>query len=380
MNKKILLITLVISVGIGILVANTDWVNEYLFDAPVIRSVVTGDVYQGEIYTTLIDLQKLEPFLPSSTPYAVVLNSNGSLKQYVKREITAIDYQKYPDGSYSIGNFGGEYREKSGGYDLYNREGTILTRFTIKDNPDTDVHGIIKLENGNFIIPSYKLHIDEAGNKIESFLIEEQTVSGEVVFVWDSMDHIKLDEAEFIEQRVWWKDNNINDYFHGNSIAEARDGNLLLSGRHINAVIKINKITGAVMWRLGGKQSDFAFVNDPEQGFSHQHSVHELPNGNILLFDNGNLRNKPYSRVVEYAIDEEQKTATLVWTYTDGRFCFATGSVQRLPNGNTLIGWGIEKDNMKVTVPRITEVDKAGIVVLQVYFPDKSGFYNAFKQ
>jgi outer membrane protein assembly factor BamB len=200
-----------------------------------------------------------------------------------------------------------------------------------------------------------------------------------VVFSWDSIDHIDLTEADFIEQREWWIKNNINDYFHGNSVAEAVDGNLLISGRHTNSIIKIDRTSGAVLWRLGGTKSDFTFIDDPEGGFSHQHSVHQLPSGNILLYDNGNQNPRQISRVVEYAIDEVTKTARLVWSYSDGRFTYATGSVQRLKNGNTLIGWGLERDRQRATVPRITEVNQAGVVMMQIYFPDYSGLYNVFK-
>lgn len=348
-------------------------------DTNLIRIEKLGEVYPGDIYTTLINLQKIEPLLPRSTPYMVVLHNDGSISKEPTKKDISIDFQKYTDGSYSIGNFSGEYREKTGGYELYTAAGDLLTTFTIKNNRDTDIHGITKLKNGNFIIPGYKLHTDNEGGQFESFFIEEQTLDGTVVFSWDSINYVPRSEARFTEERAYWKDNHIEDYFHGNSVTETSDGNLLISGRNINSIIKINKTTGDIIWRLGGVKSDFRFIADPENGFSHQHSVHELANGHILLFDNGNLRDNPYSRVVEYEVNEVTKTATLVWSYTDGRFCLATGSVQRLPNGNTLIGWGIELAGLSATTSRITEVDPIGQVVLQVYFPENSGLYNAFK-
>ena len=262
---------------------------------------------------------------------------------------------------------------------MYDQNNHLIHTFKVKNNPDTDIHGITKLKNGNFIIPRYKMNIDSSGHKVESFVIEEQSKGGQVLFTWDSLNHVSLDEANFTEQRSVWKEQNINDYFHGNSVAETLDGNLLVSGRHVNEVLKIDRATGEVLWRLGGRKSNFTFIDDPENGFSHQHSVRELPNGNILMFDNGNLRDKPYTRVVEYKLDEVNKKATLVWSYNDGRFCLAAGSVQRLPNGNTLIGWGIEVNRMKDSIPRITEVDNTGKVVMQIYYPDQSGLYNAFK-
>ena len=48
------------------------------------------------------------------------------------------------------------------------------------------------------------------------------------------------------------------DYFHINSVKLDTDGNLLVSSRHTWTVYKVNRTTGAIIWRLGGKKSDFA--------------------------------------------------------------------------------------------------------------------------
>ena len=85
-------------------------------------------------------------------------------------------------------------------------------------------------------------------------------------------------------------------YAHGNSIDMAADGNLILSCRHLDAVVKINSQTGNIIWRLGGRKSDFVFLDDPLGGPSHQHCARMLANGNLLMFDNGNLHHPPVSR------------------------------------------------------------------------------------
>ena len=76
---------------------------------------------------------------------------------------------------------------------------------------------------------------------------------------------------------------------------------------------------------------------------------------NFTLFDNGNFHNPPFSRAVEYNLNETTKTATTVWEYRNNPIIFgpATGYVERLSNGNTLIGWGI-------THPSVTEVTPGG--------------------
>jgi hypothetical protein len=82
-------------------------------------------------------------------------------------------------------------------------------------------------------------------------------------------------------------------------------------------------------------------VNDPLGGFNGQHSVRVLPNGHLLLFDNGWRHAPPESRAVEYAVDPVAMTATMVWEYRHQPAIFTgyTGSVQRLAAGNTLVGF-----------------------------------------
>lgn len=345
--------------------------------APLVRSEILGPVASGTIFSTMLDLSQLQSNLPPSDPYILTLTATGSLIRATPVTDTAIDYRPHTDGTHTIGHFNGTLFNKEGSYHWIDSKGNLLHEFRIMNASSTDVHGITRLKNGNFIIPSYKLYnTDESF--IESYLIEEQTPTGEVVMVWDSMNHVGLHESNYTELRTEWIEAGVNDYFHGNSVAETIDGHLLISGRHTNSIIKIHRTTGDIIWRLGGHLSDFKFLNDPLNGFSHQHSVHELPNGNILLYDNGNLHDIPQTRVVEYELNTQTMTAKLVWSYSSDRFTYATGATQRLPNGNTLIGWGLE-ENMSSSSPRITEVTPTGEVVLNIYYPDNVGFYNVFK-
>ena len=80
-------------------------------------------------------------------------------------------------------------------------------------------------------------------------------------------------------------------------------------------IIKIDRENGNVIWIMGGPTNEFTIYDDPLNGVSWQHDVSRLDNGNILIFDNGNYHDPHLSRVVEYSIDEINKTATLVWEY-----------------------------------------------------------------
>ncbi|MEI8133495.1 MAG: aryl-sulfate sulfotransferase [bacterium] len=160
------------------------------------------------------------------------------------------------------------------------------------------------------------------------------------------------------------------DCVHANSIDFEGDTALLFSSRNMDEVTKIDARTGTIVWRLGGKNNQFTFTNDTVP-ISHQHDVRRLPNGNITIFDNGNYRKgrKPYSRVVEYALNEIAKTATKVWEYrhTPDVYTSAMGSAERLPSGNTLVGWGLS-DSLTAT-----EVTPSGSTALEIHLP--SGHY-----
>lgn len=189
------------------------------------------------------------------------------------------------------------------------------------------------------IVPNGKKDASVLGS-----IIQEVNLSGQILFQWKSLDHIPVsqatDDVDLSQQII--------DYIHVNAINLDNDGNFIVSGRNIDQVFKINRTTGDLMWQMGGsaaKKSDFKFVNDTVDGFvgfSHQHDAQRLPNGNLILFDNGNLKPNPYTRAVEYEIDELNRKVKKVWEYRKSPdvFAAATGSVQVLPNNSVLIGWG----------------------------------------
>ncbi|MHC4657344.1 MAG: aryl-sulfate sulfotransferase, partial [Planctomycetota bacterium] len=121
-------------------------------------------------------------------------------------------------------------------------------------------------------------------------------------------------------------------------------------------VTKINSDTGEIIWRLSGAHSDFTFVNDPLNGFRNQHAIRSTGNGRYLLFDNGNLHSPSVSRAVEYELDLDAMTATVVWEFREMPDVYShyMANTQRLPNGNTLINWAVG------SLPKLTEVRPDG--------------------
>jgi arylsulfate sulfotransferase len=132
-----------------------------------------------------------------------------------------------------------------------------------------------------------------------------------------------------------------NDWLHSNSVQLAPDGNLLMSIRHQDWVIKIDYQNGAgtgnIHWRLG-LDGDFTLVgdaNDPYPWFSHQHDVeYEFGTSHVSLFDNGNTRFVQFpndnSRGQLWNVDESTMTATLEENLDIGIKSTALGSAQML--------------------------------------------------
>jgi arylsulfate sulfotransferase len=134
-----------------------------------------------------------------------------------------------------------------------------------------------------------------------------------------------------------------NDWLHSNSLQLAPDGNLLMSMRHQDWVIKIDYQngtgTGNILWRLG-LDGDFTIIGDPNDTypwFSHQHDVeYEWGTDYISLFDNGNTRIKQNptedSRGQLLLVNENTLTATLKENFDTGVQSLALGSAQVLLN------------------------------------------------
>jgi hypothetical protein len=187
----------------------------------------------------------------------------------------------------------------------------------------------------------------EANGKMWADYLVEATKEGQIVGEWRTWDHLDPNEypIPFIQ-------NSRSEWTHGNSVAELVDGNLLVSFRNISTVVKVDRRSGRVVWQLGAPP------------LSGQHAPVELPNGNILMFDNGPTRldeTFPFSRVIEV----NPATKEVVWKYQDANpqafYSDRISNAQRLPNGNTLINEGM--------FGRFFEVTPAGEVVWEFVNP-----------
>jgi hypothetical protein len=192
--------------------------------------------------------------------------------------------------------------------------------------------------------------------------------TGEVLFEWHSLDHVAFDESDAKPPKNGgWP----FDYFHINSIDVDQDGNLLISARRTSTVYKIDRKSGEIIWRLGGKKSDFEM--GPGTRTRYQHDARRQPDGTITIFDNGGVKTEKQSYGLVLELDENKMTATLVRTYAhpNGQVAGTQGSMQVLPNGNVFIGWGSD------TI--FSEFSGDGDLLFNASFPPEVESYRAFR-
>jgi hypothetical protein len=196
-----------------------------------------------------------------------------------------------------------------------------------------------------------------------------------VLFEWQSLEHVGLEETYITPSEDHYPG---IDYFHINSIDVEPDNNLLVSARETSALYKVDRKTGEVIWRLGGKKSDFEM--GPGTRFAFQHDARRLPDGTISIFDNGSLvfengtpKAVEESRAIVLDLDERKMKATLVREYIhpDKQYADAAGNMQVLPNGNAFVGWG--------RALAVSEFSKDGELLFDFRVSPENRSYRAFR-
>ena len=241
-----------------------------------------------------------------------------------------------------------------------------------------DLHEMLLTSRGTALITIYNETTRDLtsiggaaeGKVVEGIVQEIDVRTGKVLFEWRSLEHVALDETH--EPQVS-QDGNV-DYIHINSIDVDRDGHLLVSARHTSAVYKIHRRTGKVLWRLGGKRSDFAL--GPGVAFGFQHDARRHEDGTISLFDNVlslPTQREGTSRAIRLRLDERRRTATLVRQYRapGQRLGWAMGNAQQQPDGGLVIGFGMDGSN--------AEVGPQGAINLDLAFVGASVSYRTYR-
>jgi len=334
-------------------------------DFPAISASTFGITAPGKLF--LANMR----FTGSYAPYLMILENSGQPVFYRALQDRVWDFKIQPNGMMTY------YDSFSQAYLVMDTAYQVVDTIRCGNGYSTDVHELRVLPNGNALLMSYDPQVvdmsrivpgGDTAAVVTGLVVQELDSRKNVIFQWRSWDHFQITDAMNVNLTA-----HTIDYVHGNAIEVDWDGNLLISCRHMDEVTKVDRTTGSIIWRWGGRNNQFTFVNDSLR-FKWQHAVRRIANGNYTMFDNGVWRPTQFSRAIEYQLDETAMTATLVWEYRQSPDVFggALGYVQRMPNGNTVIGWGS-------TTPSVTEVAPDGSKVFELSFDTGMYSYRAYR-
>ncbi|WP_169735476.1 arylsulfotransferase family protein [Actinokineospora inagensis] len=210
-----------------------------------------------------------------------------------------------------------------------------------------DLHAIKITPQNTLIAVSYRTTNTVPGGVslrpiVENVIREIDIATGKVLWTWSSLDHIPTNESYLrSNELVAW------DYLHFNAVDLNADGNIVISGRNTHTVYTIERGTGKILSRMGGKFSDYTVA--PDAQFAWQHNVQVTANGDISMFDNEQgatfpptSPTLPYSRAIVVHVDPATKTVSLVRSVhtPDNLGTGAQGSNQPMPDGHDFVSWG----------------------------------------
>jgi arylsulfotransferase ASST/type IX secretion system substrate protein len=313
----------------------------------------------------------------SGTNYMICVDTCGTPIFYKTMDNRGSDFRMQPNGY--LTHYAGEYSY----YTQYDSSYNEMRSYRAPNGYLTDLHELLIEDDGSYWLFTKELHVIDmsmlvaGGNPeatVEENIIQHLDYNGNLLFQWNSLDHIPITDCDpnFVNLT-----GSYIDYIHVNALDFDVDGHLLLSSRHLNEITKINVNTGNIIWRWGGSENQFTFIND-ENGFYGQHSIRSHGSGRYSLFDNGNWHFPRRSRGLEYVLDELNMTATLINEFTTGdgnSYSGAMGHMQRTEDNGTLIGWAANTQGFV-----LTDYNQVGEKVLDIMNIDTNLIsYRAYK-
>jgi hypothetical protein len=276
-------------------------------------------------------------------------------------------------GSHGVGYGQGNYRIVDSSY-------RPIATISARDGYRGDLHEFLLTPDGTALFTCYgvttaRLRIGGSVRSVPyafGVVQEVDLATGKLVFHWRSDQHIELSEsykAPVLKPGWLW------DYMHINAISiDPSDNNLVISGRNTCACYKVDRSTGSVIWRLGGKRSDFAMGAGTRFNFQHDVNIHQ--GGVLTLFDNegGPPQEASQSRALVLSVDQRRMRVGLkhAFHHQPAVYSDALGSVQPLAGGRWFVGWGRSTYFTKYT--------QSGEVLFDGHLTPGASSYRAFLQ
>lgn len=202
--------------------------------------------------------------------------------------------------------------------------------------------------------------------------------TGQVLFQWNSEDHVPFSESE---QPLPSSASTPWDWFHINAVHLDGQGNLLIDARDTWTTYDVSPWTGQILWQLGGKDSSFTeqaapgqVLDSADEIFAWQHDPEALGNDTYTFFDNesSGIPLLPYSRAVTVKLNFQTHAATLVASddQPEGLSASSQGNAQTTQDQNLFVGWG--------SLPYFSEFSPSGSLLFNAEFPVGVNTYRAY--
>lgn len=303
----------------------------------------------------------------------LILDKHGDILWYQRTAFQVLDFKIHPSGLMSFFYQG----------DWFVMDSTFSVIDTLNcQGYSTDVHDLLLTEDGHsYLICIEDTAMDLSGiytrngvpgdpnGSVRAHLVQELDPQKNVVREWHAIEHFDLSDLD----TTFFTDPSILRLNHTNSIFLHEGDKMLISHRYNHELTYIDWPSGDILWRLGGANNEFNFVNDI--GINAQHFGQVLPDGTISVFDNGTYHNPPLARGIVYDLDTAAMTATKVREFANPNlFSSAYGSYQVLPNGDALVNFGAYNPHVD---PNVVYVKADSSVVLEMKFEDLYWTYRA---
>jgi hypothetical protein len=336
-------------------------------------SVSANGTREAEYYLFAPTLSFSLPANVKQSSYVIITDANGTpvwwksepLGEAIDAKILGPDQITWtlqnngPVAQYVIRNFAGE------------RINTIGSDLNDHDLQPTPSGTFLAIHDVQRICPPDCADMSPWGGSAQMGPLDQEIVEldqqSNVLWTWRTRDHIALVESG---EGGFFPGVGV-DIIHMNAVEPDGADGVLFSARHLSAIYRIVKSTGAIDWKVGGtpRAESLVVMGDTRPttmgvngiALSGQHDVRKWPDGTVSVHDNGTMANRPPS-IVRFQIDPAAKTAQVVEQIQDmiDAASICCGSARRLPGGHWLVQWG--------GIPYMSELDSRGNSVLTINY------------
>ena len=243
---------------------------------------------------------------PKPTRYGMIFDDHGVPIWWIHGPTQ--DTRVLPDGNVLWNN----HAFTPSRWEIHRLDGSLVRSLDAVGTP-ADSHDLQFAANGDHLVGSNvrQQHVDTSayGGSSDATVVntELQQVSpdGQLIWDWKSQDHIALAESGRHWAWIVRQDPKPYDIAHWNSIEPAGDS-VIASFRHFDAVYKIRKSTGEIVWKLGGTSTPQSLEVKGDRyahTFGAQHDARLLSDGTLTVFDNRTSLHDRRPRAVRFRID-----------------------------------------------------------------------------